>query len=248
MGLGATSTANSVHLPLRQPSPKYAEARFPLDLSTHASSQNTTILSQNLTEHTNSPSQPPSSWSQTLSSTTRRWRTTSASSPLPVRPAPSFLPPHPNRSPTHPLPSPLLKLTPTLSSNSRPRQTPPHAPILLPLLRLVPAAHERAPQLHRPLRRHQEAVRPESEVVAGGQECGALQGGGGGGGYEGRCGVEVLCRGQAVGVCGVSDAGYGFLCECWRGSFGLNVGEGGWWVGLKADEGVDGGDGSRGEG
>lgn len=46
MGLGATTTANWVHLPLRQPSPKYAEARFPLDLSTHAPSRNTTILSK----------------------------------------------------------------------------------------------------------------------------------------------------------------------------------------------------------
>jgi hypothetical protein len=49
---------------------------------------------------------------------------------------------------------------------SRPRQAPPHNPILLPLLRVVPIPDEQAPVRDRPLQCREEAVRHDPQDYA----------------------------------------------------------------------------------
>lgn len=97
---------------------------------------------------------------------------------------------------------------PLLLSHSRPRQAPPHAPILLALLRLVPIPDQPPRLRHRALRDGQEAVRARAQADAGRQVRRALPRRGAGGGRQGHGrGAEVVRGGEAARVCGIYGAG-----------------------------------------
>ena len=94
------------------------------------------------------------------------------------------------------------------SSDSRSRQSPPHAPILCALLRLVSLPHQQSAIIYRSLRCHKEAVRSHAQDPADRQGRGAPQGGCAGRRRKGRGrGAEILRSGTAVGICGIHGAG-----------------------------------------
>ncbi len=101
-----------------------------------------------------------------------------------------------------------------MQGHSGPRQSPADATIFLPVLRLVPIPDEPPAQRDRALRSHEEALRLLAETTAGRQIRGTFQGGGGGGGQQvDGSGAEVLCRGAAVGLCGIFDFGLDHIRE-----------------------------------
>lgn len=110
-----------------------------------------------------------------------------------------------SKSPS-PLPvSHLPQLTP-LPSDSRPRQAPPYPPVLLALLCLVPLPYQQPRAGYRPLRGYQEAIRSHAEVPPHREECRTFQGCRGGHGCEGwGSSAEVLCGGEAAGICDVPE-------------------------------------------
>lgn len=151
----------------------------------------------------------PQIWSPTLRYTIRRSRTTSNTSRRPVSACPTS-----HRRPANittiswPSHFRVRWLTNPSSSCSRPRQSTPPPPILLPLLRLVPVPHQQPVLGHCPVRCHQEAVRPQPQDPAARQGRRAPEGRLHGRRRKGRRpGAQVLRRGAAAGVCRLHDVG-----------------------------------------
>lgn len=77
---------------------------------------------------------------------------------------------------------------------------------------MVPLPDEQPRPANRTLRGDQEAIRAHTKVPSHRKELGTLQGGScGGGQQEHGCCAQILCRREAIGLCGIFDAGHDHL-------------------------------------